>query len=62
MTNEEFETLANNLISVNEAAELWGISRPRVKQLALEKKIVCAKIGSTYIILKNQQNPARKKA
>lgn len=47
-------------IGVNEAAELWGYKNPgSVKNLCTQGKVICKKIGKTYIIHKNQPNPRK---
>lgn len=48
-----------NIISVQEAAEIWGMSAERVKKLAQNGDIYAKKIGNTWVIDKYQRNPRR---
>lgn len=45
------------VIDTHEASELWGISVPRIKQLAASGKIKAKKLRSTWAIDKTQPNP-----
>ncbi|OKP95410.1 helix-turn-helix domain-containing protein [Paenibacillus sp. P46E] len=47
----------NEVMGVEEAAELWGLSPGRIKNICAEGKIQARKIGKTWIITKNQPNP-----
>ncbi len=46
-----------HLIGVNEASELWGLSAGYIKNLCAEGKLRAKKIGQTWIIDQNQENP-----
>ena len=50
-----------NIIGVEEAAELWGLSAGYIKNLCAEGKIKSKKIGKTWIIDKTQENPSKLK-
>jgi excisionase family DNA binding protein len=50
-----------NIIGVEEAAKLWGLSAGYIKNLCAEGKIKAKKIGKTWIIDKSQENPTKLK-
>lgn len=47
----------NNIMGVEEASELWGLSPGTIKNYCAEGKIKARKIGKTWIINKNQERP-----
>lgn len=49
----------NNVIGVEDAAELWGLSPGTIKNYCAEGKVVAKKIGKTWVIDKNQPNPSK---
>lgn len=51
--------ILDEIIGVQEASELWGLSADRIKQLCQTGEIEAKKIGKTWVILKNQQNPKK---
>ncbi len=51
----------NNVIGVEEASKLWGLSPGYIKNLCADGKIVSKKIGKTWVIDKNQENPSQLK-
>lgn len=53
--------MLENIIGVEEAAKLWGLSPGYIKNLCAEGKIKAKKIGKTWIIDKNQVNPSQVK-
>lgn len=46
-----------NIIGVEEASQLWGLSPGYIKNLCAEGRLKAKKIGKTWIIDKNQPNP-----
>lgn len=58
---EEAAGVLDQVIGVDEASELWGLSPGYIKNLCAEGKVEARKIGKTWIILKNQNNPKMKK-
>lgn len=50
----------NNVIGVDEASKLWGLSAGTIKNYCAEGKVKAKKIGKTWIIDKNQENPSEK--
>lgn len=50
----------DNIMGVDEASEIWGLSPGYIKNLAAEGKINAKKIGKTWVIDKDQPNPKRK--
>lgn len=57
-SNMKFEVL-ENVIGVQEAAELWGMSADHVKKLARDRQIYAKLIGKTWVIDKYQDNPRK---
>lgn len=49
----------HNVIGVEEAAELWGLSAGTIKNYCAQGKIQSRKIGKTWVIDKNQPNPGQ---
>ncbi len=58
-THEEVvKSLALDMVmGVEEASEQWGLSSGYIKNLCAEGKILCRKIGKTWIIDKSQPSP-----
>ena len=52
--------MLKNIIGVDEASKLWGLSPGYIKNLAAEGKIEAKKIGKTWVIDKTQTNPKKK--
>jgi len=50
----------NKLMSVKEASEMWGLSIAQVKQLCVQGKVIRKKIGNSWVILKDQENPRQR--
>ncbi|WP_262767705.1 helix-turn-helix domain-containing protein [Bacillus wiedmannii] len=46
-----------HIMGVKEAGELWGLSADRVKGLCQSNKVICKKIGNSWVLVKNQPNP-----
>lgn len=57
--NEAFNTL-DMVMGVEEASERWGLSPGYIKNLCAEGKVLCKKIGKTWIIDKEQPLPNQK--
>ena len=53
--------ILEQIMGVDEASELWTLSPGYLKNLCAEEKIQARKVGNTWIILKNQENPKMKK-
>lgn len=51
----------NNVVGVEDASKLWGLSPGTIKNYCAEGKIISKKIGNTWIIEKNQPNPSQAK-
>jgi hypothetical protein len=49
--------MLTDIIGVEEAARLWGLSPGYIKNLCAQGKLECKKIGKTWIIDINQPNP-----
>jgi excisionase family DNA binding protein len=49
--------MLDNIIGVEEASKLWGLSSGYIKNLCASGKIEAKKIGKTWVILKDQPNP-----
>ena len=50
----------DQIMGVQEAAQLWRLSADHVKTLCRQKKVIARNIGKTWIILKDQPNPSKK--
>lgn len=59
-TFKEVVKLLENIIGVNEAAELWGLDAGYIKNLCAQGKIKAKKIGNVWVIDKTQENPKKK--
>ncbi|MFE6075753.1 helix-turn-helix domain-containing protein [Paenibacillus sp. NPDC057886] len=59
-SNEQLKTkldeLMSQLMTTEEAAELWKLSQDHIKRLCSDKLIAC-KRGKTWLILRDQPNP-----
>jgi hypothetical protein len=47
------------LIGVEEASNLWGLAPGTIKNYCASGKIISTKIGNTWVIFKDQPNPAK---
>ena len=52
----------DNIMGVNEAAELWSLKPGTIKNLCAAGKVIARKIDNRWIIEKNQPNPSQQKA
>jgi excisionase family DNA binding protein len=50
----------DNIIGVEEASQIWGLSSGYIKNLCASGKIQAKKIGKTWVISKDQSNPRHK--
>jgi len=48
----------DDVMGVNEAGQLWGLSPGYVKNLCKGGKVLARQIGNTWIIDKKQPNPS----
>lgn len=51
--------ILNQIAGISEMAELWGLSESRIKYLCQNGEIEAKKIGKTWVIDKNQDNPKK---
>jgi len=49
------------IIGVEEASKLWGLTPGYIKNLCADGKIEAKKIGKTWVIAKEQDNPSQSK-
>lgn len=49
----------DHIMGVQEAAEIWGLSPGTIKNYCAEGRVKAVQIGKTWILDKNQQNPAQ---
>lgn len=49
--------ILDQIMGVQEAGELWGISHHHVKRLCRDGDVVAKRIGNSWVIDKNQPNP-----
>lgn len=54
--------ILDQVIGVEEAAELWNLSPGYIKNLCAEGKVQAKKIGKTWIIARDQENPSQEKS
>lgn len=52
--------MLENVIGVEEAAKLWGLSPGYIKNLCADGKVKAKKIGKTWVIDKTQESPVKK--
>lgn len=50
----------DQIMGVQEAAKLWGLSPDRVKGLCQASKVEARKIGNSWVLLKDQPNPKQR--
>lgn len=55
------QNVLNGIMGVEEASELWGLSPGTIKNYCAEGKVIAKKIGKTWIINKEQNNPSNHK-
>jgi len=53
-------TVLDQIISVQEAADTWGLSPDHVKKLCRDGDVKAKKIGNSWAVLKNQENPKQR--
>jgi Helix-turn-helix domain len=53
--------ILDKIMGVEEASETWTLSPGYIKNLCAEGKIQARKIGKTWVISKDQENPKNKK-
>ncbi len=49
------------IMGVEQASSIWGLSPERIKHLCADGKVKSIKIGKTWIIDQNQDNPSARK-
>jgi len=47
----------DQVIGVDDAAKMWGMTPGAVKNMCARGKIRCKKIGKTWVVDKNQPHP-----
>lgn len=60
MSVNKIETL-DLIMGVQEASEIWGLAPSYIKDLCAKGEIKAKKIGKTWVIDKNQENPSKLK-
>lgn len=53
--------MLENVIGVEEAAKLWGLSPGYIKNLCAAGKLKAKKVGKTWVIDKTQPSPSQMK-
>ncbi|GGP14217.1 helix-turn-helix domain-containing protein [Oceanobacillus neutriphilus] len=53
------QNVLEQIMGVETAGELWGFSPDHVKKLCRDGKVKAVKIGKTWILDKNQENPKK---
>lgn len=54
-----FRDPLDEIMGTDEAAKLWGLSAVRVKHLCSQGKVKAKKIGKTWVIDRQQENPRK---
>ncbi|MCM3271131.1 helix-turn-helix domain-containing protein [Paenibacillus elgii] len=54
------DKLMDQIMTTEEASELWGLNQDHIKRLCSSGKIVARKRGKTWLLLKDQPNPSQK--
>jgi hypothetical protein len=49
------------IMGTEDAATTWGVSQDHIKRLCREGKCIAKQIGNTWVLLKEQQNPTKKR-
>lgn len=52
--------ILDKIIDVQEASELWGLSPDHVKKLCRDGVVQAKKIGNSWAVLKEQENPKQR--
>ncbi|KAF6626965.1 helix-turn-helix domain-containing protein [Paenibacillus sp. EKM208P] len=55
--NNKIDNLMSQLMTTDEANELWGLNQDYIKRLCSSGVVVARKKGKTWLILKDQPNP-----
>jgi hypothetical protein len=58
--NNQMDIIMNQIMTTEEASELWGLSQDYIKHLCSANKVIARKRGKTWILLRNQPSPAQK--
>ncbi|MGG2024174.1 helix-turn-helix domain-containing protein [Gottfriedia sp. S16(2024)] len=53
--------ILDSIIGAQEASEIWGLAPAYIKDLCAKGEIKAKKIGKTWVIDKNQENPRKLK-
>ncbi|WP_339304542.1 helix-turn-helix domain-containing protein [Paenibacillus sp. FSL L8-0435] len=65
MTNEptkeqlqlKMDSIMSQLMTTEEASELWGLSQGYIKNLCNEDNVIAHKVSRTWLLLRDQPNP-----
>jgi hypothetical protein len=49
------------IMGTDEAAIIWGISQDHIKRLCRDCKCISKRVGNTWILLRDQPNPCKKR-
>lgn len=52
--------ILDKIIDVQEAAKLWGLSPDHVKKLCRDGEVQAKKIGNSWAVLRDQENPKQR--
>lgn len=53
-------SILDQIVGVQEAAEMWGLSPDHVKKLCRDGEVAAKKIGKTWVVMKGQDNPKQR--
>ncbi|MEW4425876.1 helix-turn-helix domain-containing protein [Paenibacillus pabuli] len=53
----KMDDLTNQLMSTEDASELWGLSQGYIKNLCNQGGVIAHKVGRSWLLLRDQPNP-----
>ncbi|MEK4006361.1 helix-turn-helix domain-containing protein [Paenibacillus sp. FSL H3-0333] len=57
---QQLDSIMSQLMTTEDAANLWGLSQVRVKDLCTAGHIIATKRGNTWLIIKGQDSPKQR--
>jgi hypothetical protein len=57
---QQLDSIMSQLMTTEDAAEIWGLSQVRIKDLCAAGQIIATKRGNTWFIIKGQDNPKQR--
>jgi hypothetical protein len=60
--NKRLDAILEQLMTTEEAAIEWDLSQDHVKRLCGDGKVIAAKRGKTWLLLREQDNPKQRES